>query len=80
VYHHYYLLPNSCEARTVDGRSSAQHSIADFTSYPSRSMAEYRTFVRSNSMLALFFGSVPVDELDSYRKRLDPVIETLRIP
>ncbi len=42
--------------------------------------AEYLTLVRSQNTLALFFGFIPANDLDSYRKRLDPIIETLRLP
>jgi len=43
-------------------------------------MAEYLTLVRTENTLALFFGFVPAKGLDSYRKRFDPIIETLQIP
>ncbi len=43
-------------------------------------MAEYLTFVGTENTLALFFGFIPAQNLDSYRKRLDTIIETLQIP
>jgi hypothetical protein len=43
-------------------------------------MAEYLTLVRGQNALALFFGFIPANDLDSYRKRLDPIIETLQLP
>ncbi len=36
--------------------------------------------LRTENTLALFFGFIPANFLDSYRKPLDPIIETLQIP
>ena len=75
----YHLLLESCEARTIGGHD-ARSCIAEFTSESGTPMAEYLTLVRTENILALFFGFVPAKNLDSYRKRLDTVIETLQIP
>ena len=75
----YHLLPDTCEARTVGGHA-ARSCIAKFTSELGTPMAEYLTLVRSQNILALFFGFIPANDLDSYRKRLDPIIETLQLP
>lgn len=75
----YHLLPGSCQARTVGGQA-ARSCIAQFTAESGTTMAEYLTLVRTENTLALFFGFTPANYLDSYRKRLDPIIETLEIP
>jgi erythromycin esterase len=75
----YHLLPDTCEARTVGGHA-ARSCIAKFTSELGTPMAEYLTLVRSQNTLALFFGFIPANDLDSYRKRVDPIIETLQLP
>lgn len=75
----YHRRPDSCETRTVGGHD-ARSCIAEFTSESGTPMAEYLTLVRTEKTLALFFGFVSVEGLDSYRKRLDPIIETLQIP
>jgi len=75
----YHLLLESCEARTIGGHD-ARSCIAEFTSESGTPMAEYLTLVRTENTLALFFGFIPAKNLDSYRKRLDTVIETLQIP
>jgi erythromycin esterase len=75
----YHLLPDTCEARTVGGHAG-RSCIAKFTSELGTPMAEYLTLIRSQNILALFFGFIPANDLDSYRKRLDPIIETLQLP
>ena len=75
----YHLLPDSCQARTVGGHA-ARSCVAEFTGVSGILMAEYLILVRTDNTLALFFGFVPVKDLDSYRRRLDPIIETLRLP
>jgi hypothetical protein len=74
----YHLLPDSCQARRV-GDHDARSCIAEFTSELGTPMAEYLTLVRTENTLALFFGYIPTKNLDSYRKRLDAIIETLQI-
>ena len=75
----YHLLRDTCKARTVGGHV-ARSCIAEFTSELGTPMAEYLTLVRSQNALALFFGFIPANDLDSYQKRLDPIIETLQLP
>ena len=75
----YHLLPDSCEARMVGGHD-ARSCVAAFTNALGTPMAEYLTFVETENTLALFFGFIPAQNLDSYRKRLDTIIETLQIP
>ena len=75
----YHLLLKSCEPRTVEGHN-ARSCIAQFTSESGTQMAEYLTLVRTENTVALFFGFIPVKNFESYRKRLDTIIETLQIP
>jgi hypothetical protein len=42
-------------------------------------MAEYLTRVRSESTSALFYVKLPAEHLDDFKRRLDPIIETLQI-
>lgn len=75
----YHLISDSCGPRKVGGHE-ARSCIAEFTAESGTAMAEYLTLVRGETTLALFFGFVPRAGLDGYRKRLDRIIETLRIP
>jgi hypothetical protein len=42
-------------------------------------MAEYLTFVRSENTTSLFSAMVEASGLDEFRKRVDPILETLKI-
>lgn len=75
----YHLLPDTCATRTVGGHA-ARSCIAEFSGESGTLMTEYLTLVRTQNTLALFFGFVPAGDLDSYRRRLDSVIETLQLP
>jgi erythromycin esterase-like protein len=74
----YRIRSNSCQPRTVGGRP-ALSCLADYTE-GGRGMVEYLTLIRSNNALALFFARVATTELDLFRGRFDPIIETLQIP
>ena len=74
----YRIRPDSHQARSIAGHP-ALSCIADFTQ-DGRDMAEYLTWIRSDNTFALFFGRVPVAELDSFRESFDQIIETLRVP
>jgi hypothetical protein len=50
-------------------------SIAEFTSESGTPMAEYLTLVGTENTLALFFGFIFAKNLDSYRKRLDTIMQ-----
>jgi len=74
----YRIRPDSPRAHSVRGHL-ALSCVADFTQ-DGRNMAEYLTWIRSDSTSALFFGRVPATELDRFRESFDQIIETLRFP
>jgi len=76
-YADYHLREDSCELRSINGRSALSW-VAEFTDH-GQSMAEYLTRVRSESTSALFYVKLPAEHLDDFRRRLDPIIETLQI-
>jgi hypothetical protein len=41
---------------------------------------EYLTWVSGENASALFFLPAPRPELDAVRRRLDPIIDTLKLP
>jgi hypothetical protein len=43
-------------------------------------MAEYLTWITGDEANALFFARVPAPGLTALRRRLDPVIESLKLP
>jgi hypothetical protein len=43
-------------------------------------MVEYQTWVSGEKAYGLFFAQVAAPELDALRQRLDPIIETLKLP
>ena len=43
-------------------------------------MVEYLTLVSGDNAFAPFFAQVPYAELGALRQRLDPIIDTLRLP
>jgi hypothetical protein len=42
-------------------------------------MVEYLTRVRSEKTNALFYARVPAGQLEDFKMRVDPIIETLQI-
>jgi len=74
----YRIRPSSVEPRTVNGRP-ALSCVAEFTQNGER-MIEYLTWISSDQATALFFARVPDAGLAALRGRLDPVIETLKLP
>jgi hypothetical protein len=74
----YHLRENSCELRSINGRSALSW-VAEFTDH-GQSMVEYLTRVRSESTNALFYVKLPAQHLEDFKGRLDPIIETLQIP
>jgi hypothetical protein len=74
----YRVRPGSVERRRVGGRP-ALSCVADFT-VNGEKMVEYLTWVIGENASALFFAQVASSELDKLRQRLDPIIETLKLP
>jgi hypothetical protein len=73
----YRLREESCELKVINGRSALSW-VSEYTA-SGQSMAEYLTRVRSESTSALFYVKLPAEHLDDFKRRLDPIIETLQI-
>lgn len=74
----YRIRQGSIERRTVGGRQAVS-CIAEFTRN-GVAMVEYLTWVAGENALAQFFAQVPSSELEALRHRLDPIIQTLKLP
>ena len=74
----YTIRPASVERRTIGGQPAVSF-VADFTRDRAR-MVEYVTWVSGENATAEFFARVPASELVGLRKRLDPIIESLKLP
>ncbi len=74
----YKIRPGSVQRRAVGGRPAVS-CLADFT-LGGVKMVEYQTWVSGETAYALFFAQVAAPELDALRQRLDPIIETLKLP
>jgi len=74
----YRIRQGSIEHRTVGGRQVVS-CIAEYTRNGAV-MVEYLTWVAGENALAQFFAQVPPSELDALRCRLDPIIQTLKLP
>jgi hypothetical protein len=74
----YRIRPGSVERRTVGGRP-ALRCLADFTQGGVK-MVEYLTWVSGENASGQFFAQVDALELEALRHRLDPIIDTLRLP
>jgi hypothetical protein len=79
----YHVRENSYEQRMVNGRPAISW-VGDYTEHgkngKKKNMSEYLVRVRSDKVNALFFASMPTEELDHFREDFDNVIETLEIP
>ncbi len=76
-YQNYRLREGSCELHPINGRSALTW-VADYTDR-GQHMVEYWTIVRSENTHALLYGRVPAEQLDDFRTRVNPIIETLQI-
>ncbi len=77
-YENYRLRENSCQLKAINGRSALSW-VADYMQN-GRNMAEYFTRLRSENANALFYTRLPAEQLDDFKARIDPIIETLQIP
>ena len=76
-YENYRLRKESCVLKSINGRSALSW-VDDYT-VRGRPMVEYLTRVRSENTNALFFARLPAEELDDFKARIDPIVETLQI-
>jgi len=73
----YRIRPESIQMRWIGG-NQVLSAVAEFLQGQQK-MVEYLTWMRSENVNALFFATVPASGLDELRKRLDPILETVRI-
>ncbi len=73
----YRIRPESIQTRQIGG-NQVLSAVAEFLQGQQK-MVEYLTWVRSENVNSLFFATVPASDLDEFRKRLDPVLETVKI-
>ena len=70
----YLVRSDSVQPRVIGGQQ-ALSAVADYTRN-GRPMVEYLTWIFSPKAHALFYGRAPAGELDSFRARLDTVINS----
>jgi hypothetical protein len=76
-YQNYRLRENSCVLKSINGRSAL--IWVDDYAVGGKHMVEYLTRVRSEKTNALFYGRLPAEQLEDFKARVDPIIETLQI-
>jgi hypothetical protein len=76
-YENYRLRENSCILKSINGRSALSW-VDDYT-VRGNHMVEYMTRVRSERTNALFYARLAATQLDDFKMRVDPIIETLQI-
>jgi hypothetical protein len=77
-FQNYRVREGSAEQLLVNGNSAVRW-VADYAE-SGDDMSEYLVRVRTDHTNALFYAFMPAKELDSFRQRFDPIIETLEIP
>ena len=70
----YRVQPDSWKERKVSGRP-ALVCLADYVQ-DNRKMLEYRTYVLGESTWAVFVVNVAPDQLEAFRRKFDPIIDT----
>jgi hypothetical protein len=76
-YENYRLREKSCVLKSINGRSALSW-VDDYTVGETH-MVEYLTRVRSETTNALFYARMPADQLEDFKARVDPIIETLQV-
>jgi hypothetical protein len=76
-YENYRLRKDSCELKSINGRSALSW-VDDYT-VAGQHMIEYLTRVRSEKTNALFFARMPAEQFEEFKELADPIIETLQI-
>ncbi|MCX6622936.1 MAG: hypothetical protein NTY38_18095, partial [Acidobacteria bacterium] len=77
-YKDYTVRPDSIRPLQVNGKEAIS-AIADYTE-GDRKMVDYLVWVRSAEARVNFFSKTNAADLDSLRKRLDPIVQTLQMP
>lgn len=73
----YHIRPETIEMRQIGGQQ-ALTCVAEYL-HGEQKMAEYLNWIRSENTNALFTAFGPATDLDEFRKRLDPIVETAKI-
>ena len=74
----YRVRPESIQSRVIGGEQ-AMSWVADYTG-SGQKMADYFTRIRTRNSTLLLFSHMAAGELDSFRQRFEPILETLRAP
>jgi hypothetical protein len=73
----YHVRPETVQIRQIAG-NQALTCVTEFLR-GEEEMVEYLTWVRSENTNLLFSASGPASDLDDFRKRIDPIVETARV-
>jgi hypothetical protein len=76
-YENYRLRENSCVLKSINGRSVLSW-VDDYT-VGGTHMVEYLTRIRSEKTNALFYVRLPAEQLEDFKVKVGPIIETLQI-
>ncbi len=74
----YQIRSDSIQPRVINGRQ-ALSAVADYTKN-GRPMVEYLTWIFTPKTHALFFGRSPAANLDTFRSRLDAIVNSALVP
>ena len=77
IFKDYRVRPESVQLREIAGQQ-ALSCIADYVE-GDRKMIEYTTWVQTENSRCSFYTRTGASEFDEYRKRFDPIIESVRL-
>lgn len=80
VFKDYRVRPESVQLRQIAGQQ-ALSCIADYSDSVQRdhAMIEYLVWVETDNSICLFFARVAASDFEEFRKRFDPIVETVRL-
>ena len=73
----YHVRPETIQIRQIAG-NQALTCVTEFLRGEEK-MVEYLTWIRSENTNLLFSASGPASDLDDFRKRIEPIVETARV-
>jgi len=73
----YHVRPETIQIRQIAG-NQALTCVTEFLRGEEK-MVEYLTWIRSENTNLLFSVTGPASDLDDFRKRIDPIVETARV-
>ena len=74
-----YRVREGTYLRHTVGSCPALSWVSEFT-HDGEDMVEYLTRIRCENSNALFFAFLPTSELEGFRQRVSPIVESLQIP